>query len=165
MKFLSLSRPWDFSILDLPAEHAKRIENRSWPPPENAIGQRIALHSAMSFDSQAFAFFRKLGIIELFPQSFDAYKHGVIRGVATIDRVVSKKWTSGINGPDTLTDAERRFFFEERSDGKINYGWVLRDVRRLTLAVEMRGAQGLRELPPLVNAAVEALVENATRCG
>lgn len=148
MKFLSLSRPWDHAILDLPSDIAKTIENRGWLPPVELIGQRIALHAAKSFDDAAFSFFGWLGIAERFPQRYDAYPFGVIRGVATIDRCVSKS--------DTLTDAQRRWFFEKRADGKQNYGWLLVDVRRLVTPVPCRGVQGLRECPPDVNAAIEA---------
>ncbi|CAB4191487.1 hypothetical protein UFOVP1229_36 [uncultured Caudovirales phage] len=40
MKALTLRHPWAFSI----AHWGKRIENRSWKPWKEVVGQRIAIH-------------------------------------------------------------------------------------------------------------------------
>ena len=46
MKALSIKQPWLWAITDLD----KRIENRTWKPPQNIIGQRIALHASKKDD-------------------------------------------------------------------------------------------------------------------
>ena len=47
MKALTLHQPWAAMI----ADGRKRYETRSWPPPRALIGQRIAIHAGLSFDS------------------------------------------------------------------------------------------------------------------
>lgn len=42
MKALSIKQAWLYAITDLD----KRIENRTWYPPHDIIGQRIALHAS-----------------------------------------------------------------------------------------------------------------------
>lgn len=88
----------------------------------------------------------RLGI-DGFPNRMDLYPHFVILGCATIDRVVTES--------RTLTADQRRWFFEPTPDDP-NYGWVLSDVLKLAEPIPCKGAQGLRELPPDVNAAVLA---------
>lgn len=136
MRILSLSRPWPWSIFDAPAGLRKTVENRSWPCPSAIVGERIALHAAKSWDDNAFPFLIRLGLNP--PARFDLHPHGVIVGVATIERVVT---TSLELDPD-----QRRWFFETRGDGKKNYGWVLADVRKMDTPYPYRGAQGLRDL-------------------
>lgn len=45
MKSLSVIQPWATLI----ATGAKRIETRSWAPPESVIGERLAIHASKSF--------------------------------------------------------------------------------------------------------------------
>jgi hypothetical protein len=147
VKVLSLSNPWPWTIFDLPPPDAKNIENRSWMPPIADIGTRIAFHAAKSWDEAAISFLFRMGITTM-PARKDMYPTGVIIGVVTIDRVVTES--------RTLRPDQRRWFFETRDDGKQNYGWLLVDVRRLTTPIPYRGAQGLRNLPPDVTAAIES---------
>ena len=44
MKAISLWQPWASLI----ACEAKRIETRSWKPPQSLIGERIAIHAAQT---------------------------------------------------------------------------------------------------------------------
>ena len=44
MKALTLTHPWPWTFIELPEETAKRVENRTWQPPQTLIGQYIALH-------------------------------------------------------------------------------------------------------------------------
>lgn len=149
MRVLSLSRPWPWTIFDLPEPDAKGIENRSWPPPIEAIGERIALHAAKSWDDAAISFLLRMGI-EHMPARYDQHPHGVIVGVATIDFVVTA--TSTLHGRGLGHQA--RWFFETRADGKDNFGWVLADKRKLGDPVPWVGRQGLRHLPADVEAAI-----------
>jgi hypothetical protein len=146
VKFLSFSQPWLWSIDSLTEPDAKRIENRGWAPPYSAIGERFAMHAAKSWDDAAISFFIRFGIDH--PMRQDLYPAGVITSVATIDRVVTSS--------KTLPLEQRRWFFETRADGKQNYGWVLVNVQRLREPIPFKGAQGLRELPSAITAAIEA---------
>ncbi len=142
MRFLSLSNPWPWAIFDLPEPSGKRVENRGWMPPISMIGQRIALHAAKSWDDDAAGFFLKLGLTN-FPARRDLYPTGVILGFATIARVVTET--------RTLPPDQHRWFFGE-------FGWVLEDVLKLPDPIPHKGAQGLRELPPDINAKVYAAI-------
>lgn len=141
MRILSLSRPWPWAIF----EAGKSIENRSWAPPIDAIGQRLALQAAKSWDDSAFPFLLKFGLAP--PARFDLHPHSMIIGVATIDRVVTEA--------RTLTSDQRKWFFEVRADGKQNYGWLLTDIRKLHTPMPYPGAQGLRYLPADVTRTIE----------
>jgi len=140
MKMLCFSRPWLWSILELSPDKAKRVENRTWKPPIEMIGHRIALHSAKSWDDDAMGFFLRLGLDGM-PGRKELYPHSAVLGVATIDRVVTID--------RTLPDNQKRWFFGP-------CGWILTDVIKLDIPVPCKGAQGLRELPPEVNSAVFA---------
>jgi hypothetical protein len=130
IRVLSLWRPWSFSIFH-PSEDRKSIENRTWLPPIELIGKRLALHDAKKLDESAFRLFRENGLTD-FPNRYDAYPSGVIVGVVTIDRVVTED--------RTLTPQQRRWYFGD-------VGWILSDARRLPTPIEHRGGQGLRNLP------------------
>ncbi len=135
MRFLSLHRPWTWAIFDPIAD--KGIENRSWAPPIEMIGERFAIQAAKGWDDVAVSMFIRLGITH-FPARHDQYPSGVIVGVATLDRVITND--------RTLSDHQKRWFFGE-------YGWVLTDRIALPSPVLCKGAQGLRILP------MEATVE------
>lgn len=140
MRFLSFSQPWLWAVLDEVA--AKGIENRSWQPPISMIGQRIALHAAKSWDDAAIPFFIKLGIEH--PARRELYPASAIVGVATIDRIVTT--------PKTLPPDQARWFFGE-------FGWVLTERITLLRPIPMKGAQGLRGLPPEISAEINAQLD------
>lgn len=132
MRFLSLSRPWAWSIFDAVAD--KGIENRTWAPPLAMIGQSIAIQAAKSWDVDALTLFLKNGVLNA-PARYDQHPSGVIIGVATIYRVVTEA--------RTLPPHQARWFFGP-------YGWVLTDRRKLATPVPCKGAQGLRTLDPAI---------------
>lgn len=49
MKALSLWRPWPWAFFGAD----KRVENRSWAPPQSVIGTWVAMHAAMKYDNDA----------------------------------------------------------------------------------------------------------------
>lgn len=143
MKVISLSQPWLWSIdtyIPPPGSdvEAKRIENRSWSPPEADIGTRIALHAAKSWDPSGISMFVRFGIDH--PQRRDLYISSAISSVATIAFVGTK--------PEHFAPEQVRWFFGE-------YGWGLVDVRRLPVPIPWRGAQGMRHLPAATVAQIE----------
>ena len=56
MKALTVIQPWAWAI----AHAGKRVENRTWGPPRDVIGQRIAIHAGRRLDDRAIAWMRKL---------------------------------------------------------------------------------------------------------
>lgn len=49
MRALTIKPPWSHAI----AQGTKRVENRSWPAPQRAIGRDIAIHAGKGFDWDA----------------------------------------------------------------------------------------------------------------
>jgi hypothetical protein len=98
MKALTIKQPWLYAITDL----TKRIENRSWKPPQWIIGKRIALHASKADDKGgANSIYQALGI--LVPKTLP---RGCIVATATITGYVEESddiWFSGSIGW-TLTD-------------------------------------------------------------
>lgn len=136
MRALSLSNPWPWLMAHPDPEVRKNLENRSWPPSIDMIDQRIALHAAKSWDDAAVDLFIQWGLPLLERRD---YVSSALVATVVIDRVVTET--------RTLTELQRRYFFEVRPDGKQNYGWLLRDVFVLPKPIGCAGRQGLWTLP------------------
>ena len=135
MRALTIWQPWCWCITDVPERWAKRVENRTWPPPAGMIGHEIALHAGRRYDDDAAA-----QILEVFGLAVPAPQEiprGTIVGVARIVTVITESIDPWFGGP---------------------VGWVLDNVRRLEQPIQCRGAQGLWTLPP----DVESLVREQT---
>lgn len=102
---LSLTRPWPYAILRL----GKRIENRTWRPPQYIIGNYIALHAAKSWDNDDAAWIEDLTGHRLPPKS--DHQHSVIVGVARVTGFVS-------HGSGEIPPGQHQWFFGP-------YGWLL----------------------------------------
>ena len=53
MKALSIRQPWPWAMLH--AKHQKPVENRTWPPPPELLGQRILLHASKGCTREEYA--------------------------------------------------------------------------------------------------------------
>lgn len=122
MKALSLWQPWASLI----ADNRKRIETRSWRPPEFLVGQWLAIHATKRVEAD---FARECGYaLEVIPRGAlvaCAYLEGWIR----------------FNPQNTehISDEEKKFGdFEEG-----RFGWLFSEVRRLSQPIAVRGAQGI----------------------
>lgn len=160
MRVLSFSNPWLWAILHKDPAIQKLVENRSWAPPIALIGQRIALHAAKSWDEDAMRYWLEIGIND-FPMRKDLYPAGKVVGVATIERVrtfvdcgerdaadpTGRRYLRPPVYPVDLPESQRKWFFGF-------YGWILTDVIALPEHIPMKGGQGLRNLPPDVDANV-----------
>jgi len=146
MRILSFSQPWCWGIFNA----SKRIENRSWLPPIECIGQRFIIHAAKSWDADAIGFFLRLGL-DGFPGRKDLYPSACVVGVATITRCVTKV--------DTLPPDQHRWYFGP-------CGWLLEDVRELAAddRIPWKGAQGLRHATPELVERVNAVLPRARIC-
>lgn len=111
------------------AHHGKRIENRTWAPPGSIIGQQLAIHAGKKVDKEAV---EELGI--------EPGTAGAIVAVVTV-----LGWVKELkaNHPQAM------WFCGP-------CGWVLSDVRPLSLLVPCCGAQGLWVLPDDVETRVVA---------
>lgn len=157
MRALTLLQPWATLIAGwdgLPVGRRKRIENRSWRPPQALIGQRLAIHAGKGVDDEGVA-----DVEDLLDAELPDLPSGAIVAVATVvgavqlegDRVQHIMGGRPSWAPDHVDDLARR-----RDDywlcGPI--GWLLDDVHTLPTPVPARGAQGLWTLPSDVEAAV-----------
>lgn len=130
MKALTLWRPWPQAIV----HGSKRLENRIWAPPKWIVGKRIALHSGQRYDRDGASWMHCEGLYA--PAAPSECPAGVVVGTAIVAGVVTHSKDPWFCGP---------------------YGWVLQDVRALSVPVPCRGAQGLWNLPPDVERRVREL--------
>lgn len=148
MKALTVRGPWASAI----ALGNKRVENRTWRPHADVIGQRIAIHAGRACDADAEYFVR---YVEDHKTAADVLRHarehrGCVVAVATVARVVKyADADTAILWPDVPGDP--RYF-----QGPL--GWVLEDVVALAEPVPCKGRQGLWRLPEDVERAVLAQV-------
>ena len=121
LKALTLQRPWPTCIFN--PRLRKRVENRTWSPPESAIGQRFAIHAGKTYDAEGESWIEDVLEFDL-PLPEDQ-PTGII-GVVTLKSVITEdeagEHDMWWNGP---------------------YGWVLDNVIELPRPVPCRGAQGL----------------------
>lgn len=141
MRALTLWQPWAWAVV---AGH-KLVENRPWPPPANLWADEvIAIHAGKTWDPGGATSILELLELDEFPDRDPLVRAaGAIVGVARIANHVRVNSAHHQHHPDQLDPEEARWFFGP-------YGWVLRDVRRLDVAVPCRGFQMLWKLPPEV---------------
>lgn len=124
MRALSIRQPWTWAIL-----HAgKRVENRTWPAPESAIGETIAIHAGRSYDHEGRAWIEQ-----------------------TLGRYVPlcKSARGAIVGTARLAACERITGILRRDLTPWHCGpwcWALDDVRPLSEPVPCKGRLGLWSL-------------------
>lgn len=118
IKGLTLWQPWAWAV----AYAGKQVENRSWKPPRQLVGEWIAIHAGQRFDRSAVQQIRELGI-EL---AAECSQKGVIVAVARLVGVVEESADPWFVGP---------------------VGWVLGEVQAVK-PLPCSGSQGLWNLPP-----------------
>jgi len=129
VKALSIKQPWLWAITHLD----KRIENRTWKPPEAIIGRQIALHASKADDRAGYAAIREISGVEAPPDLPRGAIIATARVVGFYDEI------SGFSG-DPVAVKDKWFFGP--------YGWVLSDIRPLPKPISCPGALGLWEIPP-----------------
>jgi hypothetical protein len=140
VKALTIKQPWPDCIVC----GWKRVENRTWKPPDDIIGTRIAIHAGKQFDHAGHRRLWKVsdvvgphGVVSFMgwlcftPTVHNRARFGAIVATAVVERVTTDGDSPWFTGP---------------------YGWVLRDVRSLKDPIPCRGAQGLWTVPEEVAA-------------
>lgn len=147
MKAISLWQPWASAI----AVGVKRYETRSWT---TQVRGQVAIHAAKKRSPNQRAIFEgwledhlpiRFAFEDGLELDFDSMPFGAIVAVATIDDVQY----SGRLLPD-LSEAE--IALGDHGPGR--FCWMLKDIRRLTRAIDCVGRQGFFNLPPDVEAKV-----------
>lgn len=135
MRVMSLLQPWATLVVI----GAKRFETRSWPCPKGPW--RLAIHASQSP--------RELLRLQWGPIRRALEKHGY----ASLDQLplgavigtANVMWSGPVENmhPQDLTDYERAF--GDYTPGR--FAWCLKLPVQVP-PIPMKGAQGLRELPP-----------------
>jgi hypothetical protein len=115
MPALTLWEPWASAV----AYHGKDVENRSWAPPRDLVGQRIAIHAGMKIDKPAIAMLGFVYGITIEPTP------GHVLCTVRITTCVEESSSEWFVGP---------------------VGWVLDDVQTFD-PVPMKGRQGIWRIP------------------
>jgi len=136
VKALTIYQPYASLICPGP----KRIENRTWTPPKDLIGKRIAIHAGKVMDHMSVAAHMDT-LIRLFGKQFgsDQLPRGAIVGSAIVWGFVTRSTDEWFHGP---------------------IGWSLSDVRTLSEPVPCRGAQGLWDVPADIEAKFNPVFPN-----
>lgn len=148
MRGLTLWQPMAWAV----AENHKPVENRSWPLPDQFVGERFAVHAGKKYDDPWAEMIRsefgldvpKCGEIAL----------GAVVAVATFASCIDHA------GCDSLTDDVLRELGMTVRVERVRdwysgpYGFLLRDVQKLAEPIPCRGFQGLWTLPPPIEKAV-----------
>ena len=126
MKAISLWQPW----ASLVADSRKRIETRSWRPPEWLVGKKLAIHATKKVDTDA-------------AREFGYYPDVIPRG-AIVAVVYLDSWMNFTEeNTEHISDEEKRYgdFYPGR------FGWVFTDIIKLPIPYPIRGAQGIFDCP------------------
>jgi hypothetical protein len=115
---LTVRQPWAWAI----AAGLKALENRSWRPPAELLGQRIAIHAGTGPDREGERWCAAHGI-----EVPAELPRGELVAVARIVGVVEESDDLWWRGP---------------------LAWRLADVRPVPRGIRLRGALGLWRLPP-----------------
>lgn len=156
MKALTLKHPWAYAIREL----GKDVENRTWLPPRETIGDRIAIHAGKLPPARSSQWrpiietLRRLHAQGLAPASEKALGDVATQGsgvvaVATLAGV----YDSVLGGIRMAPSFDRMRWIASPWAIEGNIHWMLADVVALE-PVPCRGAQGLWALSPDVDAAV-----------
>jgi len=131
MKALTLWQPWAWAI----AHAGKRIENRTWEPPPDVVGQTIAIHASKKLDAHGLDALADIlaGTTIAVPEATDL-AHGAVVAIARVTGFVDRSTSRWFSGP---------------------IGWELADVEAVD-PIPCRGAQGLWVLPPDVERKMSA---------
>ena len=126
---ITLKQPWAWAIRNA----GKRVENRTWAPPESMLGNYLAIHAGNNIDREGLSVLRERFSLSL-PESLVC---GAIVAVARLDYVVDDNSAGNdpwYGGP---------------------FGWHLDDVTPIE-HVACSGARRLWNLPPSVLRKVRA---------
>lgn len=170
MLALSVKQPWCGWLCAadprLRSRHYKRVEQRTWRPPREVMGQFIALHASGTEDEGADEWLMSYGVDAREPELQDLFTLSAVIGVGRVvacHRVrpcrahAQAVFSAGLTDPqaDLMADAVCRN----------HWGWSLAEVQALRWPVLCGGDRGLWHLKPSVEEEVAAQLEElaATR--
>lgn len=143
---LSIKQPWLYCITDL----TKRIENRTWKPPQFIIGKRIALHASKKTDRFEFDAADSFMFNSDFSLKHMRYEmpYGAIVATAKIAGWVHEDGSAHGSSPCIGHMVDDHWFTGP-------YGWILEEVYKLPKPIPCKGNLGLWHVPktalPMLN--------------
>ena len=141
LRAITLWPEWAWAICHL----GKRVENRTWHPPRELIGRRLAIHAGAHVGGRKGSAATAEGRTDLGLMALRAgwvlLRSGVFQHRETAEEVVFRPVTSAVVAVATLTGVDD----EDRTPWDVpgDWHWRLDDVVVLDRPVPMRGAQGL----------------------
>jgi hypothetical protein len=119
MKAISLSRPGPQAIID----GTCRLINRHFPPPDEIVGQYVALHATRNYKKRLYKSMKEKG----FQPPTDGMSDTGIVGIGCVS-------------PHTITSSSSSWY-----EGP--YGWLLEDVKAIRYPILISGSPGLWDVP------------------
>jgi len=123
LRAVTVIRPWSDAVVS----GGKRVENRTWKPPEAIVGSVIALHAGANYERP-----------HVIPGWKPPAPHESPQGVVALVRVLGHV-TRAVQLP---ADQWRWFHIADR-----NFGWVLELVAVLARPVPCKGRLSLWHVP------------------
>lgn len=139
MKAITLWRPWPYAIFHLPPAIAKRVENRSWKPPRDIVGQRIAIHAGKTWDEDGKDFIgRHLAELGLLADLKAQPGHDAR---VKDEGIIGTAFLAGFLDIGDYRQPPFRPWFQGP------FGWLLDDARALPEPIPCKGQRGLWDVP------------------
>ncbi len=151
MLALTLHQPWASVV----AAGLKNVENRSWTPPLDVVGERIAIHAGKTWDDNGEKFIREMIVTTpnmatalMIEQALRTAENTDSFIVATA--VVAGCYSRDVHdlvfpSPRELTLVQREIAESPWFFGP--WGWLLKDVQALDHPIRCRGFQKLWQIP------------------
>lgn len=150
MKAITIKQPWLWCITD----STKRVENRTWKPPFDLIGQRIALHASKIASKAEWQAAMNTSIVSYIPTPGLMYSPqkvmplGAIAATALLVGYVVVEQKP--NTVERMVEASKNaMHYAHRQDpwffGPV--GWLLDDVKKLEQPISCTGKLGLWDVP------------------
>lgn len=136
---LTLFNPWAYSIAHLD----KRVENRTWAPPADLIGKRLAIHAGKGIDPAEWASAGKIEPqLRQLPMANVPY--GAIVAVVTLTGFVRVADGQIVSRAGVAARA-----YDHKADRWFRgpWGWLLSDVTIVPEPIQVRGGQRLWYVP------------------
>lgn len=144
MKALSIKQPWLYAITDLD----KRIENRTWKPPDWLLGKRIALHASKQYDNAGRMTIKEICGGTIVPAKDDLLLGYIVATVRVIGWVNRRGFGTGLGLSLPSTLVNDKWFFGPT-------GWIFDDVQKLAEPIPCQGALRLWNVPQEITTAIE----------
>ena len=146
MKALTLHQPYATLI----AEGIKTIETRSWKPPHNVIGERIAIHAGQTVDRdcQLWVDIEKLFASVHEPMLEQRIQNAPTGVIVCTARLLSVQIVVEIDEMGFVATDEATGLVDDWGDySRGRFLYFLEDIQKVNPPIEVRGKQRFWELP------------------